>query len=144
MLFAIPAFAADKSIAEHAEEAKAKAVIQKFVSAWNAHKIDDLTHLFTSDGSFKSPAGEGARTRSAIRKLLAREHRDIFRQSTLATSVANVTLPKAGVADVTGTYTLSGIPAVLGIDVSRQGTFDFRMTRRSGRWLISSARIAKA
>ncbi|HLJ73909.1 MAG TPA: hypothetical protein VKU62_04945, partial [Thermoanaerobaculia bacterium] len=93
LLFTIPALAPGKSHSAAEPTAQAKAVIRQFVNAWNAHPIDELTYLFTRDGSFKNPAAKGEAT-------------------------------------VTGTYALSGIPTGFGFDVSREGAFDFRMTRR--------------
>lgn len=119
-------------------------VIDAFVAAWNAHDIATLTALFTANGSFKSPAGHGARTRPGIHDLLAQEHRDIFVQSTLAETITKIDHPKAGVAVAKGTFTLTNIPVIFGIDVAREGTFDFHVRRTKGRWLISSARITKS
>ena len=124
-------------------QSNVRQVVEDFVTAWNRHDIDVLVDLFTVDGKVKTPAGEGARTRPGIRKLLTREHREIFREATLAATTANVTLPGTGSAIATGTYTLSGIPVVLGIEVAREGPFTFRLVRRRGRWLITDARIAK-
>ncbi len=74
--------------------------------------------------------------------LLLREHGEVFRKSTLQARVEKVGFPQTGSAVATGTYTLSGVPVLFGIEVTREGTFDFRLIRRDGRWLIRSARIA--
>ncbi len=137
------ACAVETKIGVTGEQAAVTAVIGKFASAWNSHDIEALTHLFTPDGKFKSPAGQGAQTRRGIRELLAQEHREIFRESTLAATTGKIGFPEAGVAIATGSYTLSGIPVLFGIEVERAGSSEFRLVRRHGRWLIASARIAR-
>ncbi len=142
-VFGLPAYAADNDIRARQGKEQVTIVIGQFVSAWNRNDIDALTSLFTPTGTFKSPAGDGAQGRAGIHKLLAREHREIFRESTLAATPENIVFPKPGLANAIGAYTLSGIPVMFGIEVSREGKFDFRLTRLEGRWFIASARIAK-
>ena len=119
-------------------------VVEDFTAAWNAHRIDSLVQLFTPNGSLATPSGGVARSRSAIRELLADQHEHVFRQSSLSTRVEGVHRQGAHRAIITGAFTLDGIPAILGVEVSRQGSFRFELTRRDGEWLISSARIQPA
>jgi uncharacterized protein (TIGR02246 family) len=130
---------------EGSPEAKdaVESVVQAFVRAWNRHDVDTLTHLFAPKGNFTSPSGAGATNRSGIRDLLAREHREIFRESTLDAKTRQVTYPSGRSAEAVGHYTLSGIPVAFGIEVAREGSFHFELERRDGEWLIQSARIAK-
>jgi len=122
----------------------ARRVVEDFTAAWNAHRIDSLVQLFTPNGSLATPGGGVARSRSAIRELLADQHERVFRQSSLSTRVEGVHRQGAHRAIITGAFTLDGIPAILGVEVSRQGSFRFELTRRDGEWLISSARIQPA
>lgn len=140
--FATACGAADRTAASN-ENASVTDVVDVFVTAWNKHDIATLTGLFTANGRFKSPAGHGARTRPGIHKLLVQEHGDLFKESTLAATIKNIAHPKTGSAVATGTFTLSNIPAVLGINVAREGTFDFHLVRQKSRWLIASARISE-
>jgi uncharacterized protein (TIGR02246 family) len=120
-----------------------ESVVRSFVRAWNGHDIDTLAQLFTADANFTSPSGEGATTRKGIRKLLAHEHREIFRESTLDARTRSVTLRSPTRARAAGRYKLSNIPVAFGIDVARDGTFHFAFERHDGRWLIASARIGR-
>lgn len=137
------ALAADATERFSKQQTEVASVVEKFVSSWNRHDIEALTHLFTHTGKFKSPAGEGAQSKAGIRKLLANEHREIFRESTLEAVNERIWFPQTGAAVAVGSYTLSGIPVMFGIEVSREGTFRFQLTRRNGRWLIADARIAR-
>ncbi len=137
------ASAADTKGAFAKRQTEVASVIEAFVSAWNSHDLETLTNLFTPGGNFKSPAGQGAQSRAAIRKLLAKEHREIFRESTLQAGNYRIVFPQTDAAVAIGSYTLSGIPVLFGIEVSREGTFKFQLKRRDGRWLIADARIAK-
>ena len=81
--FALPALGASKAgEATSSRTDEVRAVVESFVTAWNRHRIDDLTSLFTASGAFKSPAGTSAQSRSGIRNLLVREHA-VYREATL-------------------------------------------------------------
>jgi len=124
-------------------KAEVTAAVQKFVSTWNAHDTDAMLRQFTQDGRLTSPRGASAKGREEIRHLLTEEHRDIYKGTELRATIESIQFPQTGTAAATGTFTLQGVDAVLGIEVAPEGTFTFRLVRQVGRWLISRARIFK-
>src|SRR5690349_16330334 len=77
-------------------------VVEVFTAAWNEHRIDGLVQLFTPNGSLSIPGGGIARSRSAIRELLADQHEHVFKQSSLITRIEGFHRQGAHRATVTG------------------------------------------
>jgi uncharacterized protein (TIGR02246 family) len=132
------ASAADSNVRE-----SVVAVVGEFVSAWNRHDTNTLAGLFAPAGRFTSPRGATAKGRHQIVEMLTQEHREIYQGTTLRATIDAVTFPVDDAALVTGSYTLSGIDIALGLEVSAEGSFDYRLTRRGDHWTIASARIYK-
>lgn len=140
---AVCALAAEQKADPSDAKAAIRRVVQGFVTAWNKNDTDTLTNLFTRDERFTSPRGANAEGQLQIKKLLTQEHRDIYKGTTLVATVDQITFPREGGSVATGSYTLKGVDVAFGIEVSPQGSFAFRFTRREVRWLIASARIFK-
>lgn len=122
-----------------------KDVMRQFVNAWNRDDADTLVTLFLPNGQFTSPTGSTATNRAEIKRVLTKEHEDIFRGTTLAKTIHEIRFPAENAAEVTGVYELEGVSKMLGlITVSPEGTFRFHLKRQGGRWLIQQALITRS
>lgn len=118
-------------------------IVRTSVEAWNKDDADALVALFLPGGDFISPSGGTANNREEIKRLLTREHQELFKGTTLTKTIRRIAFPQPDLADVTGVYELSGVPLFLGITLSPEGPFRFHLKQRDGRWMIERAHITR-
>ena len=120
-----------------------KETIRRFVQAWNDDDAHELSRLFTPDGTLVSPTGSTATSRADIRELLVREHKDIFFGTGLSKTIQTITFSEPSMALVKGNYELSGVPVLLGVTTTIEGTFIFHLVKQEAGWFIEAAHITR-
>ncbi len=107
-----------------------KTVLDAFVKAWNQDDASALASLFVEKGEFTSPSGRTVRGRAEIRRLVAEERKDMFRDTTLTLSLQDEQPSENGAVLVEGTYTVQAPASPLGmVEFSFEGSFQFTMQR---------------
>ncbi len=105
-----------------------KTVLDAFVKAWNQDDASALASLFVEKGEFTSPSGRTVRGRAEIRRLVAEERKDMFRDTTLTLSLQDEQPSENGAVLVEGTYTVQAPASPLGmVEFSSKGSFQFTM-----------------
>ncbi len=105
-----------------------KAVLDAFVKAWNQDDAAALASLFVEKGEFTSPSGRTVRGRVEIRRLVAEERKDMFKETTLKLSLQDQHLAENDTVIVKGSYTVQAAASPLGVvEFSSKGSFQFTM-----------------
>ena len=121
-------------------EARLRAHVERFVSAWNEHDIGALSKLFADDADFVNVVGIWWKGRREIEAAHAATHQTLFKASTLSGQVASVKLLRPDVAVVHAAWTLIGSRAPDGQPMpERKGILVFVLTREGEGWTIRAA-----
>ena len=117
-----------------------EALVDAFVSAWNAHDMEALASLFRADADFVNVVGIWWKDRAQIEAGHAFAHRSFFRNSALQADAVSVKALTAEVATVHVRWTLSGQEEPDGsTGQTRSGILLFVATRGTAGWEIAAA-----
>ncbi len=147
LLCALPAHAERMSnVGGASTDLENEKVIRKlyadFAAAWNKHDVAALTKMWALDGDLLEPDGTSAKGRSAIADHLQQQHDTVFKQTTLALTIADVWFISDSVALVDGGYGISGIRTREGTELpKRSGHLTAILIKEDGTWWIAASRL---
>ena len=118
-----------------------ESIIKELVQAWNKRDSESIAELFLPDGVLRIPTGSEISSREGIKNTIAKHQNGMLSETTLTNTVEGISKADEDNVVVKGTYQLDGIK-ILGFSTKSQGTFEFRQTKRDGRWLIKKADVA--
>ncbi|MPZ77982.1 MAG: SgcJ/EcaC family oxidoreductase [Deltaproteobacteria bacterium] len=119
-----------------------EATVKELVQAWNNDDAEKIAALFLPNGMLRLPTGSEVRSRDEIKKTIANHRSGMLSESTLSNTVEGVSNTDDNNSVVKGTYQLEGMK-VLGFTSNSTGTYEFRQTKRDGRWLIAQAEVTR-
>lgn len=112
----------------------------QLAQAWNQGSSREIANLFAPDGELTIPGGSKIQSKSEIAKTIDEKRGGLLKETTLSSTVDEVSQVDANTAIVKGRYQLSGIK-ILGFSKTATGTFVFRQRKSERRWLISEAEV---
>lgn len=113
---------------------------KRLSQAWNQGSSQEIASLFTADGELIIPNGSIIRSKPEIEKILKEKRSGLLNDTTLKSTVEEVSQPDAETAVVRGRYHLDGI-SILGFNKSSSGTFVLRQLKNGRGWLIAKAEL---
>jgi uncharacterized protein (TIGR02246 family) len=120
------------------DEAAVKAVVDRFVQAWNEHDMRAFAGLFTDDAAFVNAIGLRWRGRAQIEEAQTRNHATIFKESRLDNVQMEQRLLKPDIAVVHATWDLVGQRRRDGQTVPpRTGVITMILTKNGTAWPIA-------
>lgn len=119
-----------------------EATVKELVQAWNNDDAEKIAALFLPNGRLRLPTGSEVRSRDEIKKTIAKHRSGTLSESILSNTIDGVSNTDDNNSVVKGTYQLEGIK-VLGYSTNSTGTYEFRQTKRNGRWLIAQAEVTR-
>jgi uncharacterized protein (TIGR02246 family) len=121
-----------------AEDEKAiRAVLDRFVDAWNKHDAKAFAAVFAEDADFTNVAGTSARGRGAIEEFHAAKFATIFKDSIQSIVAVRIRFVRPDVAAVEMEWKMTGAASPDGRQIPvRHGLLNFTMTRDAGAWQI--------
>jgi uncharacterized protein (TIGR02246 family) len=129
-----------KPNAREAAVEKPEVTARRLSQAWNQGSSQEVANLFTADGELTIPDGSKIRSKPEIEKTIDEKRAGILKETTLNSTVDDVSQIDADTAIVKGRYELAGIK-ILGFNKAAGGTFVLRQENVNGRWLISKAEV---
>jgi uncharacterized protein (TIGR02246 family) len=123
------------------EEAIRK-LYDQFTAAWNRHDTEAISNMWALDGDHLEPDGQVAKGRDAVRRLLAQQHRTVFKNTTLTLTIYAVWFITGDVALVDGNYEIAGITTPDGHTLPpRKGHLTSILLNEQDRWWIAASRL---
>lgn len=119
---------------------KPELTANKLSQAWNQGSSQEIADLFTADGELIIPNGSTIRSKPEIEKILKEKRSGLLNETTLKSTVDEVSQPDGETAIVRGRYHLDGI-SILGFNKSSSGTFVLRQLKNGRGWLIAKAEL---
>ena len=111
-----------------------------FVKAWNQHDVRAMTACFSTDGDLVTPAGQVARTRNEVEKVINEEQRGLFKTSRLHMPQKHLRFLKPDLAIGDYELEIAGVRGADGKDVTVKGQVSLVMRKDADNWLIAAAR----
>lgn len=96
------------SVPRASDETAVRDVLNRFVSAWNQHDMDEFAQLFSEDADFVNVVGMRWLGRAAIKDAHVRSHAAQFRNSRLVITDSAVRFLSPDVAVARSTWELNG------------------------------------
>jgi uncharacterized protein (TIGR02246 family) len=120
-----------------ADQQAIRAVMDRFMDAWNRHDAKAFASVFAEDADFTNWRGIGASGRSKIEEFHAPMFATIFKNSRQKYSDISVRFIRPEVAAVDVRWEMSGATDAQGNPrPDRQGLLNFVMARNDGQWQI--------
>jgi uncharacterized protein (TIGR02246 family) len=120
-----------------AEDEAIRAVMDRFMEAWNRHDVHAFAAVFAEDADFTNVRGQGASGRAKIEEFHARPFATMFKDSHQKYTDIKIRYLRPDIAavdvhwEMTGAADAQGNPRPL-----RQGLLNFVMMKSAGRWQI--------
>lgn len=118
-----------------------ESTIKELVHAWNQGNADKIAEVFLPDGVLRLPTGSEIKSREEIKKLIAKHHDGMLKETKLTNSIEGVST-NGNNSVVRGNYQLEGIK-LLGFSTTSTGAYEVHGTKRDGRWLIAQAEVTR-
>jgi uncharacterized protein (TIGR02246 family) len=131
-LFAVPWQAGTES-----DQTAIRAVMDRFVAAWNVHDARSFAAVFAEDADFTNWRGVGATGRAKIEEFHAPIFATMFKNSHQSYSDIKIRLVRADVAAVDVHWQMTGALDAQGNPrPDREGVLSFVMAKDAGQWQI--------
>jgi uncharacterized protein (TIGR02246 family) len=131
------AFNAPHQAASDDDQKAIRAVMDRFMDAWNKHDAHAFAALFAEDADFTNVAGRGATGRSQIEAFHAPVFATIFKISHQKYTDIKIRLIRPDVAAVDVHWEMTGVLDPQGNPrPDRNGLLNFTMVKDAGTWQI--------
>jgi uncharacterized protein (TIGR02246 family) len=130
----------DKPKSDEAAVDKPDRTAKKLTQAWNEGSSREIASLFADDGTLIIPGGSRIQSRSEIAKTIDEKRNGVLSETTLSTTIEDVSQADPQTAIVKGRYQIDGIK-ILGFSKTANGTFVFHQRKNERQWLISEAEV---
>jgi uncharacterized protein (TIGR02246 family) len=120
-----------------AEDDAIRAVMDRFMDAWNRHDVHAFAAVFAEDADFTNVRGQGASGRTKIEEVHARPFVTMFKDSHQKYTDVKIRYLRPDLAavdvhwEMTGATDAQGNPGPV-----RQGLLNFVMMKNAGQWQI--------
>ena len=120
------------------EDDAIRAVMDRFMDAWNRHDVHAFAAVFAEDADFTNVRGQGASGRAKIEEFHARPFATMFKDSHQKYTDIKIRYLRPDIAavdvhwEMTGATDAQGNPRPL-----RQGLLNFVMMKNAGQWQIA-------
>ncbi|HTA49767.1 MAG TPA: SgcJ/EcaC family oxidoreductase [Verrucomicrobiae bacterium] len=122
---------------EEADEHAIRAVIDRFMDAWNRHDAKSFAAVFAEDADFTNVRGVGATGRANIESFHAPMFATIFSKSHQEYTGIKTRFIRPDVASVDVRWKMTGTTDPQGnLRPEREGLLNFVMVKNAGRWEI--------
>lgn len=112
----------------------------EFVTAWNRNDAKGLAACFASDGDLINPAGQIARGRAGVEKLLAEEQNRTFKGTRISVPQKHLSFLKPDIAIVDYEFEIAHLRGADGKETALKGLLTNVLRKEGDRWLIAAAR----
>jgi uncharacterized protein (TIGR02246 family) len=120
------------------DEAAIRAVIDRFMDAWNRHDAKAFAAVFSDDADFTNWRGTGASGRQKIEDFHAPMFATLFSKSRQEYTVIKTRFVRPDVAAVDVHWKMTGaIDAQGNLRPDREGLLSFVIAKNAGRWEIA-------
>jgi uncharacterized protein (TIGR02246 family) len=128
--------------ADEAKIEKPDQTAKKLTHAWNQGTSRDIANLFAPDAELIIPGGSHIQSRSEIAKTLEEKRAGLLKETTLTSTIEEVSQADPQTAIVKGRYQLAGVK-ILGFNKTTSGTFVLRQRKGERDWLIAKAEVKR-
>jgi uncharacterized protein (TIGR02246 family) len=122
------------------DEQAIRTATSDFVKAWNQHDVKAMTACFSTDADLTTPAGDVARNRNEVEKIINEEQHGMFSTSRFHMPQKHLRFLKPDLALGDYDMEIAGVRGADGKDIQMKGKVSLVMSKHADRWLIAAAR----